>query len=276
MKKMLIVSATISVCMAYGSHVSIGSVGWSDNDLRSALKEFVELYKHRPIKDNRGGMLSPHMFFTWFTVKRLQPKYIIESGVFKGQSTWLLEQAAPNAKIISIDPNLNFRQYISPRVRYETTDFALIDWSFIDHENTLCFFDDHYGLDRIKQSYDLGFKHILYEDNYPIPGGNQYNPAGNAYAPKAAFKAGGDQAELLYQIIDIYYEFPPIIPNLSDVKNHDFYEMNSKVLKHKCFSWEIYKDVMPQPLYQSAVEDYLKIYEADAHNYNWYAYIKLK
>lgn len=275
MKKILIFLAIFST-LTHSSYVSIGSVDWTNQDLKDALKEFTEVYKRRPIKDNYGGMLSPQMFFTWFVVKRLQPKFIIESGVYKGQSTWLFEQAAPNAKIISIDPNLHFRKYISPRVRYETTDFSRIDWSFLEPANTVCFFDDHYGLDRIKQCYERGFKHILYEDNYPIPGGNQYNPAGNAYAPKAAFKAQNKDAKFLYDILEIYYEFPPIIPNFSTIKNHAFYEMNSKTLTHKCFSWDIYKDVTPQPLYNAANEDYLKVYENDAHNYNWYAYMKLQ
>lgn len=271
----MIFLAALSVCNLHSVPVSIGSVGWTNQDLKDSLKEFSELYKKRPIQDNHGGMLSPQMFFTWFIVKRLQPKFIIESGVWKGQSTWLLEQAAPDAQIIALDPNLHLRIYVSPRVDYRSTDFSHIDWSFLDPKETVCFFDDHYGLDRVRECYERGFKHVLYEDNYPIPGGNQYHPSGNALSPKAAFKARNKDADFLYDVVNIYYEFPPVIPN----RKNDyvpFYVCESTVITQKCFSWNYYKHETPVSLYDHATEDYLRIFEDQAHNYNWYSYIQLK
>lgn len=63
---------------------------WDYKDVRSLLDEFLELYDNRPIIDNRGGMLSTHLFWTWYILKKLSPENIIESGVFKGQSTWMM------------------------------------------------------------------------------------------------------------------------------------------------------------------------------------------
>ena len=67
------------------------------------LQEFVTLYKKRPIKNNNGGMKSVGQFWVWFVTKELQPDLIVESGIWIGQSTWLLQQAAPQARIISIE-----------------------------------------------------------------------------------------------------------------------------------------------------------------------------
>ena len=115
------------------------------------IDEFHQLYQTRPIKDNNGGMKSGHMFPSWFVIKILQPKYIIESGVWKGLGTWFFEKASPNSKIISIDPNPNFRVYTSKKVDYRTTDFTLNSWNDIDIEDTLVFLDDHQNsLERIK------------------------------------------------------------------------------------------------------------------------------
>lgn len=275
MKKLFSLVMFSSIAIQCGSYVTIGSVDWNEQDLKDALIEFAVLYEQRPLKDNHGGMLAPQMFFTWFIVKRLQPKFIIESGVYKGQSTWLLEQAAPQAQIISLDPNPQLRVYISPKVIYKVRDFSRIDWSFLDPKETVCFFDDHYGLDRIKECYARGFKHILYEDNYPIPGGNQYHPSGNGLSPKAAFKEKNQDAAFLYRVIKTYYEFPPITPHRK-MLYVPYYDCNSTKLTQKCFSWLLYKDVTPEPLYESAEQDYLKIFEEQAHNYNWYAYIELK
>ena len=53
------------------------------------------------------------MFATFFILKKLNPSFVIESGVFRGQSTWLIENALPNSEILSIDIDLSKRKYIS-------------------------------------------------------------------------------------------------------------------------------------------------------------------
>ena len=237
------------------SFEAIGHVNWNNDELRIALKEFAHLYSTRPIKDNDGGMNSAHMFYVWFITRKLNPKFIIESGVFKGQSSWLFEVAAPNAKIISIDPNLQQRVYISKKIRYETTDFSNINWDFIDKEHALCFFDDHQGIHRIKQCYKLGFKHILYEDNYPGPGGNLTHDL----AVKATFSANTDDARFLRSVLKIYYECPPIYPNFTG----------------KRFSWEKIRNITPEPLLVNIKDPLFEVYQHEAFGYTWLAYISL-
>ena len=86
-------------------------------------------------------MMFPHMFATYFILKKLNPSYVIESGVYKGQSTWLIESTLPNCDLLSIDIDLTKRQYISKKANYSNKDFKLHDFSSIP-ENTLVFFDD--------------------------------------------------------------------------------------------------------------------------------------
>ena len=61
---------------------------FSREEMIELIDEFHQLYQTRPIKDNNGGMKSGHMFPSWFVIKKLQPEYIIESGVWKGLGTW--------------------------------------------------------------------------------------------------------------------------------------------------------------------------------------------
>ena len=139
---------------------------WNKDDMKLYLEEFYELYTKRPIKDNDGGMKSPHMFPAWYIIKKIQPKFIIESGVWKGLGTWFFEQASPNSKIISIDPYPHFRVYTSDKVTYLTNDFSTIDFSkILNIKETLVFFDDHQNaLDRIKQCINFGFDKVIFED----------------------------------------------------------------------------------------------------------------
>lgn len=136
------------------------------------IKNFLKIYKNRPIKDNKHGMRINHMFAFYYLLKKMKPKYIIESGVFKGQGTWLIKTVLPNSKIFSIDLDLTQRTYISKRVKYLDYDFKYFNEK-IEPDKTLAFFDDHTDhLERIKQCKYLNIKHIIFEDNYEIDKGD--------------------------------------------------------------------------------------------------------
>lgn len=155
---------------------SIGKVPFNREQILSALPEFIELYSKRPIKDNSGGMKFNHCFATWFIAKHLSPKFVIESGAWYGQSTWLFENACPSAKIFCLDLNFSRLIYKSKSATYIQHDFSTIDWSDIDPNQTLCFFDDHQNeYQRLKDAYWIGIKHIIFDDNYPVGQGDVYS-----------------------------------------------------------------------------------------------------
>lgn len=148
---------------------------WSKDNFTEFLDEFVDLYKNRPVRDNPNGTKFPNLFGLFVILKKVQPELVIESGVYKGQSTWLIERTLPNARIVSIDINLDQREFISKTVEYSNTDFKFQDFSNIP-ENALVFFDDHQNcIDRIQQCKWFGFKNIVFDDNYPIGMGDCYS-----------------------------------------------------------------------------------------------------
>ena len=267
------------------SYTQIGNVKWSRDDLISELSNFLEIYNKRPkITDNNyGGMNSSHLFPTWFFCKQFNPKYIIESGVWKGLGTWFLEQTCPDAKIISIDPDLELREFISPNVEYTTEDFSLKNWDDLipkkDRENTLCFFDDHQGIGRIKQSSNLGFKHILYEDNYPdfrgsykstqLINGEQalHVKSGENMSPKSALVINNKVGsyEWLIENIETYYEFPPIYSGVDSARGFGW----AKITREK------YINITPEPLLVTHKNKFDVFYK-DRSGYTWICYIKLK
>jgi hypothetical protein len=150
---------------------------WSYQSMLEELKLFEKIYSIRPIKNNHGGMKFPHMFAIYYILKKIKPDFVVESGIFKGQSTWLIEKTLPEAKILSIDINLSQRQYISEskNVKYSNKDFINHDFSCIT-DNSLVFFDDHQNaLERIFTAYSFGFRNIIFEDNYPVLQGDCYS-----------------------------------------------------------------------------------------------------
>ena len=139
---------------------------WKKEEILEHLEKFKIIYDQRPIKDNINGMKFQHMFATYFILKKINPSFVIESGVLRGQSTWLIEKTLPNSKILSIDIDLTQRVYISEKAEYSNIDFKDHDFSNLP-EDALVFFDDHVNhYERLKQAKFFNIKRIILDDNY--------------------------------------------------------------------------------------------------------------
>ena len=243
---------------------------WTRGEILTELNEFKNLYENRPIIENEGGMKSPHMFPAWFVVKKLQPKWLIESGVWYGLGTWFFESASPESKIISIDPCLNFRKYISYKVRYQTKDFLETDWqSMLDPAETLVFFDDHQNfMQRLKKCKELGFKRVMCEDNYPANQGDCYTPkkilANTRYVidrggQKTWFDKNDEDFNYFNSNVSLYQEMPPLFRSQKTRWGDDWDESYPT----------------PEPLLnESDMTNYLEFYNERLY-YTWISYMEL-
>ncbi|KAI6690063.1 hypothetical protein NL676_026891 [Syzygium grande] len=168
-------------------------VEWTSKDLLKGLEEFVPIYETRPIKNNMYGMGFDHSFGLWFIARWLKPDLMIESGVFKGHSTWVLRRAMPDTPIISLSPRHPEKYlkkgpaYVDGNCTYfagkDFVDFGSMDWKTVmkkhgitDLSRVLIFFDDHQNeLKRLKQALRAGFRHLVFEDNYDTGTGDHYS-----------------------------------------------------------------------------------------------------
>lgn len=275
--------------------IEIGTPPWTRSEIQQSIDEFSIIYSERPIKDNQGGMKAPHMFALWFMVRQLSPDLIIESGVWKGQSTWLLEKACPDAKLISIDLNLGNREYISDNAIYLDRDFSEQDWSEVTNRS-LVFFDDHQNAyKRLQQCKWFGFRHVIFEDNYPVLQGDCYSlkkifanagfePAhsqqriiNNSFVSKRLRSLTGliglspieevkvepnnMDSRMVRKHLDIYYEFPPVFKT-SVTRWGD--------------KWDDSLYPTPEPLLQEVTKLSHNAFFDEAVHYTWICYAKLK
>tara|TARA_B100001063_G_C16675838_1_gene508985 strand:- start:52 stop:927 length:876 start_codon:yes stop_codon:yes gene_type:complete len=271
------------------------------------LDEFIHVYRERPIKNNLGGMKFPHMLGFYFLLKTLKPDFVVESGIFKGQSTWLIENTLPKTRVLSIDPNLEQREYISKSnlIEYSNLDFINQDFSNLP-KNSLVFFDDHQNFyERLVYSYFFGFKHIIGEDNYPVVQGDTYSFK-KIYSGKGLNDVRPSLKNLLKSIIIIskhtflkkmnknfkkeIQKYDLSIQDVMETKNHfnnlekiiDTYFEFPPVFKNKLTRWgdewtdENYptKEALID-LNTANIEKYKDIYN-ESNSYNWMCYIKLK
>jgi len=147
------------------------------------LDDFLNNIYFEEITNNDGGMKINDMFSFYFLLKKLQPEYIIESGVWNGFSTKLIRKTLGNdCKIICLDPrnispngykdnNCNTRYFLNNNF-IDFKDFNLIGFNL---DKTLCFFDDHQNAaQRLIHCIEKGVKHIFFNDNYPLNAGSHY------------------------------------------------------------------------------------------------------
>lgn len=281
--------------------MQIGNPPWTRAEIVAGIDEFSTIYADRPIKDNQGGMKVPHMFAVWFMARKLSPDLIVESGIWKGQSTWLLEKACPKAKVLSIDLNLGYRKYVSDNVVYSDKDFSEQDWTEVT-DQSLVFFDDHQNAyKRLQQCKWFGFKHIIFEDNYPIT-------QGDCYSLKKAFANAGfepthsqqkisnsgvaskllrrfsrmiglnpislmpqyeavmiqpnnNDSRMMQKHLDVYYEFPPVI-KADQTRWGD--------------EWDETYYPTPEPLLERPTKSSHDVFLDEAEYYTWICYAKLK
>ena len=276
---------------------------WSNKEILKYLSKFIKLEKFKPIKNNKYGVKFPHMFGLYFFLSKIKPKFVVESGIYKGQTTWLIEKTLPKAKVLAIDINLKSRTYISKskNVKYSNIDFSGHNFQKIP-KNSLVFFDDHQNFyKRLQEAYFFGFKHIIFEDNYPPGKGDFYslshalNGVGSA-GKKMSYKnilavVCKIGLNLLKKKIKPDHNISLDLYNwgLNNViKNkEDFYNLR-KVVKnffifHPIFKkkytrwgdeWSVYKTKKPL-LNKNKKKNYPEIYK-EADSYNWITYIELK
>ena len=164
---------------------------FSKSHLKNNFSDFLTFYKNRPIKNNQSGMKIDHCYALFTLLKKIKPKYVIESGIWKGQTTWLIKNVLKNSKIFSIDIDLSQRDLIYKNVKYLEKDITKYNWSKLDKNKTLIIFDDHVCFsERLNFIKKNKFKHIIFDDNLPNHHISYYTPkmiVGNQYLIKKEF-----------------------------------------------------------------------------------------
>ena len=239
------------------------------------IKQFYHVYETRPVKNNLGGMLSPHLFNTWNFLLETKPDVVIESGVWKGLGTWVIEKALPDAKIFSIDVDFSHLEYKSEKAIYLDSDISSYDWEQIlkdyPKEKVLIFLDDHQNfLDRTSLIYDLGIKNILYEDNYPPSQGDCLSPKKILSFQDFVIDKPGDKTFHKYsysyydtfdKYVEKYEELPPIF-KLEKTRWGD--------------DWTQSKYPTKEPLLDNSYKDEFPLFYEEAGYYTWICYMKLR
>lgn len=135
-------------------------------DIPALVEEFWHLIPSAPVRQRRGGSGFNGSLQLYGAMRALRPRFVIESGVFRGLTTWVIRQACPEARIFCHDPDLSGLQYRDPEARYSRDDWSKADWSMLEPAATVAFFDDHVSqARRVVEAHARGITRLLFDDD---------------------------------------------------------------------------------------------------------------
>lgn len=128
--------------------------------------QFNKIYFKSPVKDLGSGIAYNQGLIIFVLIKIIKPTDIIESGVMRGFSTYIIDKASTNnTKIHSYDINFDKLIYKSNKAIYCETDINNKPPIFRG-KKILSLYDDHVShLDRLKLSKDLKIKYNIFDDD---------------------------------------------------------------------------------------------------------------
>lgn len=146
-----------------------GDVYLDPGKIKKYTRDFIGIFPKRPVKNNTGGGgLAPN-YWLFLIARLLEPQLIVESGVWKGQTSWLLRQACPGAEIHAFDISLKNLEHKDDSIFYHEQDWMQMDMENKNPKKGLVFFDDHINqAKRVREAYERGFKRLIFDDNVPM------------------------------------------------------------------------------------------------------------
>ena len=153
-------------------------------------------YVSGELRTNAGGQRLAHLFAVWSIARRFRPKFVIESGKFRGWGLYNLRRAlGPDAVLFSLDPVDRANTYVDDNANthyfggtapkhthahfWPFADIANVSWPALGVEpaHTLVILDDHASVPRrLAELAPMGFRRFYIDDNAPRPAGDSLCP----------------------------------------------------------------------------------------------------
>lgn len=135
-------------------------------DIEKYVDEYCEVFSETPIKDMKSGFGFNEGLFLFCIIKIVNPSLVIESGIMKGFTTYLIDAASRADCVINCyDINFDNIQYRSRKANYFNNDISKIPPK-IDGHKVLAFWDDHTSqLDRLEFSISNNIKYNIFDDD---------------------------------------------------------------------------------------------------------------
>lgn len=132
------------------------------------ISDFMETWGRVPIHDPEGGCGFNAALVLFLAARTVNPQLIVESGTFRGGSSWIFRQACPDADLHCFDLTFELLLYRDKSIHYHEHDWSQWPLGFKVPERNLCYFDDHVSQgQRLLEAAERGFTRAIFDDNVP-------------------------------------------------------------------------------------------------------------
>ena len=145
------------------------SIGFEKQELLKNIQLYDSIFKNEKISNLNGGMGFNNGLFLFILFSHFQPKVVIESGVWRGFTTYLIDKAiSKDSKIYCFDINLTRTEFKSEKATYYERDLSLVD--DVDFGNVnFAFFDDHVSIyDRLQLCFQNKIEIVVVDDDVSL------------------------------------------------------------------------------------------------------------
>ena len=139
---------------------------FTHEELDIYINDFDNVFYKSPVKELESGFGYNEGVFLYALLKIIKPTLVIESGVMKGFTTYLIDAATnKNCKIFCYDINFENNLFNSKKAKYINTDI-FENIPFVENEKVFALWDDHTSqLDRLKFSVENKIKYNFFDDD---------------------------------------------------------------------------------------------------------------
>ena len=148
------------------SFLELSNLKYNKSEVEGYLDEFDYVFGKSPIKEHESGFGYNEGVFFYTLLKIINPEIVIESGVMKGFTTYLIDAATHNdCKIFSYDINFENNMFNSKKATYINTDITN-KIPLIKNKKTVALWDDHTSqMDRLKFSQKYNIQYNFFDDD---------------------------------------------------------------------------------------------------------------
>lgn len=139
---------------------------YSKKNIQNYVEDYCRVFSKTPIRDMNSGFGFNEGLFLFCIIKVIKPSLVIESGIMKGFTTYLIDEATDKQCIInSFDISFENIEYRSKKAHYFKNDINQTPPDLKNHK-VLAFWDDHTSqLDRLEFSIKNNIKYNIFDDD---------------------------------------------------------------------------------------------------------------
>ena len=136
------------------------------SEILKFINEFQIIFYKSPVRDLGSGFGFNESLILYCLLKKINPTRVIESGVMRGFTTYIIDKAtSKKCKISCYDINFDNIVFKSKKAQYFNHDISL-NYTKSNNEKTFAFWDDHTShLDRLKFSLKHKIKYNVFDDD---------------------------------------------------------------------------------------------------------------